>query len=992
MNAGFSDDEFADEEFADNEFADEEFADNEFADDTNTDRSVDGNIIADTQDDISDEFNEADSFINDTDEDESDETIYNELKVEATNLGYTVTDDLTEHDLQYLVKRIKNVRDDKQEVLTEFVYQQAKVTIANKEKLATSCATMLMSNKDDEYARISSVVSADAKLGVETSRIVRNWVEMGILNKFDITDDELFQSFMLEGNLSSAVALTKEPYIRRYIQSLRPVYLAMYEKVIEHDSRYETSRKRLATEFIKESVINDQKILKAKNRKLIRQIHQCDDESYETICPVCGKSVKLGKYAMYAIAFMTEKGVQKTAGATYNVCSTEGCDTALMLSIDEYNKIRKGYFTKCSDAINAFLTVAKKECPGAAVMFTRISFDTVQVEVPEIFTGTGRVFSNFTMEMDDKEADTTRVFVDDDEMLAAVKKFYFKLPGIAECLARNEQSYVAENANTEMGATINMHGRSASMCRQQLGWTPHEVAVLIAQCLSKDYTLEYNRALFSLALSIQANPFLADALSISKITSMENALTLISQYTNNGKIKPLSKNETVNLLTALTFAGKEVKDRDVIELAVNSVNDLKDALKNAKILRNKTIADLKRFEDELAFTKIVKVGSCKLSDLAILLQTEDLIDLTDRIVNRMIISNYAGMFCDYWLTLGVVKPRLIESVCNTNSNMNSVYGKLKDFVRDGLISEQASKDMWPIYKRSVELSQVLRKLHRDYMTADFVGFCNDLKNIPDSQLGSGKIDKALLEALQDLAAKSYKYAGKPKSVVYLSNFYSEEEINGCMKCNDLLFGRYVLVPLANETIDDYCERCLDWDDRLSPNLAVYDLFNKFDEIGANKYSVLFSICSAMYDAEYESFGKSIFMNAILTDICRRVDSIKYAEGMLQVSVMQYHIIQTVPQHKVPYGDIVAVDRVLHAYSVTSLEQFIEKYQAIYDIQDVKVDSIFDNIEYLLDSKKLYHKLLEELPTYRTEDGEPIADETEIIDEFKMYTGIEVEGD
>lgn len=986
-SSGILDDEFADE------FADE------LADGSNggfADEFADGGV-----------GNSGEEFVDDDGVDfvgseEDDENIYDDLKSEAEELGYTVTDDLTEHDIRYLIKRVKDVHDDKpdgkQDVLTNFVYTQAKGTLANKEKLATSCATMIMSNKDDEYARISSIVSADAQLGTELSRIVRNWVETMILNKFDVTDDELFQSFVEEGNTLNSLVAVKEPYIRKYIQSLRPVYLAMYEKMLEHDTRYEASRKRLATEFIRESVINDQRILKCKNKRLIRQINQCDDGSYETVCPVCKKITKLGKNAMYLIAFMTEKGVQKSVGASCNVCENEGCDTALLLSGDEYNKVKKSYFIKCSDAINAFLTVAKKECAGAAVMFTRLPFDSVQIEIPEIFTGKKFAYNSFMKSSESKNDDIVRTFVDDEEMLEAAKRFYFKLPGIAEYsnLPSNTGSVgdTGSTDSTDSAGSVAGLTDSTDSTRGKTkysGWTPHEVAVLITQCLSKDYASEYYKALFSLALSIQRNPFLEDALSITKITSMENSLDLVQQFLN-GKNRTLSKAEISTLSTALSFAGITVGKRDVLEVAQNSVAEISKALKEAQVKKNKAIADLKYFEDELTFTKIIKVSSCKLTDLAVLLQSRDLAELMDRVANRMIISNYAGDFCNYWLTLGVIKPKLIEGVCNTNSNANSVFNKLKDFSKDGIISEQACDDMWPIYKQSVELSEALRSLNRDFMTADFVGFCNDLRNIPDNKLGMEKVSKAMLDMLQGLATCTYKFTGRTKSDVYLSEFYTEDEIKGCVKCNDLLFGRYMLVPLEGETIDEYCDRYMDWNGRLSQDLKVYDLFNKFKEIGADNYGVLFSVCSLMYDAEYESFGKSIFMNAVLTDVCRRYDSVEYAERIMKVSVMQHHIVQTVPECQIGYKDVVAIDRVLHAYAMTSLEKFTEKYQAVYDSLDLKLDTVTTGVDYLLDAKLLYNKLLEEIHTYRTEDGEPISDETEAIDEFMRYLRIEVDDD
>lgn len=164
------------------------------------------------------------------------------------------------------------------------------------------------------------------------------------------------------------------------------------------------------------------------------------------------------------------------------------------------------------------------------------------------------------------------------------------------------------------------------------------------------------------------------------------------------------------------------------------------------------------------------------------------------------------------------------------------------------------------------------------------------------------------------------------------------------------------------------------------------------KIGADNYGVLFSVCSLMYDAEYESFGKSIFMNAVLTDVCRRYDSVEYAERIMKVSVMQHHIVQTVPECQIGYKDVVAIDRVLHAYAMTSLEKFTEKYQAVYDSLDLKLDTVTTGVDYLLDAKLLYNKLLEEIHTYRTEDGEPISDETEAIDEFMRYLRIEVDDD
>lgn len=910
---------------------------------------------------------------------EEDDIIFSELREKAQAYGYTVTDDMTSQDLQYLIDRIDRYEGKEDSSLKAFIAAQAETTLRTKEDLISGYATLLSRETEDNSSINANIFSADVSLGQQLSKSIREWVMQEVIHDPSVTDDKIYESYMEAGQQFGIDTALKGTNIYRYIRSLHPLYTSLFESEIEHHKLQSESRSRLATSYIADNVSNDKLLQEAEHAAIIRQVIKCSNGTYETVCPVCGKRTKLSKYVLRIMAYATENGVARHAGAIFNGCQTTGCNTALLLPNQEYGVLVSEYSSKCKDIIDSYIAVAKKSCAGAAVMFSKIPFDFISTSIPGIYLedGAGQVEKKPIAEKEDK---VIFELISDEEMLNAAKRFYMKLPGITNTIQDSTVTHVVEAD----GTVSTVSTVPIEKVQEVSSWNYHDVAVYMTQCLSKDYLTEKSRALFSLALSIQSNPFLAEVLSVTNITSLQNTLCLLSRYSTLKNPRALTISELVEIRSSLARADIATPNdsEKVLEIARESKDKIKQKLQQLIKHRDEVIAQLYQYEKLLAFTKIVKVNSCKLSDLTILLQTDAFAEFTNRVADRMIISNYADAFCDYWSTLGVVKSSLIDSICNTDTNSSAVQERLQKLTKADIISNNALIEMQPIYYRMSNLSEALHQMYQAYITADYVAFCNAIHKIPTDYVAYSVEDKALFRMLQDVSSVVASVTHKSKAEVYLSKFFSDEEILGCERCNDILFGRYVLVPEESESIDQYCDRSSNWNGVLRNDLEVYDTFNFFKPF--EKYGVLISVCSLKYDIATDSFGKSIFMNSILSDVCSRLDSMQYANSILKVSVMQQHIARTVPTYLNKLGDYYVVSRVCRACYFTSLYNLSEVLQQTYSDCDVKADSLAEDLSKKYGFAAVRKYVSQALDNMLNEDGEPIADYDEAMEEFQSY--------
>lgn len=954
-----------------------------------------GDFAGDDFTDASEQFDDLSNVTIVMDEDakealsaDEDLLFFEEMKDELVRLGYVITDDMDFESMQLLKDRVYDSLEKEDDTLRQALSAQRETLDDDLNSLRDGCATLLPFGQQDTNAENSYLASADATLGPELSNLIRNWVMNAVITGDSFgeekSDAQIYQE-MVEYHFDAPKLKLKEASVLRYIAAIRPLYARIHAELSHDALKHLELRQQVARRFIQEESENLDKLQQAKHLAFIRQVYDLGDGTYETICPVCHKRVPVNGSAAKMMVYGTEKGTRKRMYFGVMQCNTPDCGTAFMLSKQEYLQLYKSFFSKCGESIDSFINKSKKECTGASILHSDIPIGVLKDDVGYLFLQEG---TRQKESADDCAEKSVYLVVSDDEMMDAAKRFYFKLQGIPQILTpiKNYNDIKVESIEEGMNSLVadaaaNEHYKSFTVGDGD--WSYHDIAVMLTQCLSKEYYEEKNKALFTLVFFFYSNPFLKDALDSRGIWMLEDSIAFVKEYATLKNPRILKSNEVAELRNALMLLNEAVseKSEELLHVAHAALPRLEKLLEDKRNERLKVISDLKRYEDMLSSMKMNRISSCKLSDLVSLVSDNDFAIFLNRVSDRIIIHTYAEEFCDYWKNFSDIKANHVDKICDLQSDSSATEKSLKKLCELGHFSEKALMRMRMIYDRQEGFAELMKKLNSAFVSTDYYQFCKCVCDIPHVKIPQNCDEALLVQFCSNFLSEACRVVNNGKVITMLERDFKEEEILGCRKCNELLFGRYVLKRLPGESIEEYCDRCLAWDGALKPDLAVYDNYALFESV--KKYGVFLSLCATLYNAEYSSFGKNVFMSSILYNT---VDTDRVS-SVLKISKMQQNIIKTVKPDVmyIPQGDKFC--RVLYGIYMSSISTLVNAEMNTFGSTVVKISDSGDSLRGKCELSELLKKLFEYAETAVDEEGEVVQDGLIALHEMSVYAGI-----
>lgn len=908
---------------------------------------------------------------------DEDVRMFNEYISKVKSLGYEIKENADYDFLQYLQHRLPKSLETEDTMIQSDLEKKIVDLKEDLSKLRDGCATLLQETNQDTMAENSNLTSADLTLGRDISNKVRNWVMESVLADPRCSVEQIFKEFMRFYEYDAGIRRVETP-IMRYIMTLREMYVQISQNETANVTKFSQLRNRLASQFISCETNAIKSILNRKQRVFIRQIFNHGDDLYYVKCPVCGKHIQVTENVAMFIAYGVERGVQHRLYPNAIVC--DDCDTAIMFKSDEYNIIQKSFLKQCRESIDSFISVSKKECTGASIVHVGLPITAFREDFPDLFVLDSTNESD--MRGDGCESEKKIIpIVSEDEMQEAARNFYMKLLGISSVAvmgrARNDRQFTSQS---EQQYQSELH--TSGTVLQSNDWTIHDSAVMITQCLSKDYYEEQNKALFSLVSFITLNPYLADTLSRTIYWDIENSLSFINKYVKLKNYNLLNSNELACIRNALQYLNVVVPNdcEQLMQLAKESVPKLKELLESKRDEYYAVINDLQVYEDQLARVPINKISSCKLLDLVDLMSEVQVAELFARVVDKMIIYSYADEYCDYWKAYSGLRGSRVDNICDFKAQGTEVEKSLQKLCNDGWFSKTALSRMQLMYDRPDDLAEYLQRLNRSFVNADYYQFCQCVIDVLALDFtGSGNNVMAELRGLYTkFGKKAEQVLRDGKAVTMLGRDFTADEVKQCDECNNLLFGRYVLKRLPNESIFEYCNRYSVWDGSLSGDVSVWDNYQLFADV--NGFGVFLSVCATVFAADYRSFGKNIFMSCILEDV---KDSTG-AEFILKVSQMQQNIVKLVNSNICMIEDGDSLYRLLSGVYLSGAGQEVSALYDNFSSTVIRVSDTFQSVIRQCNLREYVTKIYDAAESFVSDDGETIQDGMTAIEEMSVY--------
>lgn len=906
-------------------------------------------------------------------EDNEDEIRIRELKEKLQEDGYAVSDDLEFTELEALHMRLYKDEEQEQKSLKAFASGQKQQLEGLLNEVRAKQATLLPSGVDYLTLQEESTFSVDSVLGRDLCVAVSRCVNNALREDPDITDEEVYDAFVeTHDNFRSQVTLHSD-LLRRYICTYIPIVRENIERNCNVIRSSERTRGRLAHYLNRTEIKNTAALTNAESYSVIRQIYEFDDGHFETKCPKCGEIIRLDMPIFRIIAFASESRPQKKLFIGHIGCK---CGNALLFKSEEYGQMLRQYQAECFTGIDAYMNEAKTVSQGAVELITSIPISVVKEYLPFLFVHASDDTTEKRTVIETDEQNEV-VIVDDKEFEQAVKQFYFKLHGLGAPRISNSDVKSIENATSNI--TDSSH--QSALHSTSVYWTYHDTAVYVMQCLSKEYYTEHKRALFSLLASINGNPHLSAIVSVQPIWDLQDAITFLSQFKNRKNVRVLQLEEINQLKFYIVSVAKQklLSDDKLLEQAASCIDVLKEQLNKCIVERDRMLDDMERNADALAFTKILRINSCRAEDLQQYLGDAKAVRIFNEIADRMLIKTYAGEFFEYWRSFNIVRSNTLDNIFVVRSNAASVKKSLEELHKKLFYKPESLNKFRNIYDRDAVYESSMSKLHRDYLNVDYYNFCKDLDSIDTENVRDGAVFDTLVRMSQlgDVAA----VARKTKAEVYLTDF-TPAEIASCPACNDLVFGRYIPIRQDGESIDNYCKR-FEQESSNADFLKVRDTLDMFECF--HDYVLQLSVCSIITDAEFKSRGKSIFMDALLCECCGDSNCEGFLTSMIGVSQMQQNIIKSITPDYVSFEHTGVVYKILHGIYMSSahtvIDELCKKSSEINVFATMSAKQIQDS----LDCKgALIDLVMAEAQV--DADGESTNDKDDVLAELTDYFG------
>ena len=763
-------------------------------------------------------------------------------------------------------------------------------TLLESTRRALQNSVALISGKNNSNIRLDKIApknvpdSIDAEVrSIILSLIVNHLTE----NRNECTPNDIINVLEKNGYVPrETLSLNQNDYIS-YLSSAITEVKALRERIRRADG-VEALRRESNIQYLLNE--EESKIVEAKKHELacIKQIF-FNGADYYCDCPTCGNRVKLNSVAAnyYVYAVYDSESFNSYTETNYSRRSNKNaifpsitycnnCNTGVMLSSFEIMTVWKYLQTFMKNGADKFAQLSSQFAIGTACTKTIIPMSMLSSTLNYLIYYEEEPVQRKIVDKTNTEQinDVAEVNVDFIEIKNAAIQFYNKLIGkrqnsnTTNLNIDNETFTDSADDDDEIVVTNVFHTLNTE---EHL--TYHEIAINLAENLSKDYNRLKHQALFSLIFVLNENIHTRAMLNTGKLHMLSNYCKFIDSLPMNES--GLSPQEAVDIRIEYSkrYPESKVSLQEMLStLKANIDKDLLE-LESIKEYRRLFFKELQDNVDTLAYLKIINLNQVKISQLYDLLYDDENIDFLNQLTDRMIITNLSEEFYDVYIRTGVFNSvtlkkvnssadvtKVATSLQNTFSKVSENYAAMKGYlpvINDNIIANCFSR----VTEMSSKRLQIIKEVYDLFRGNDFYHFVkavNDLKLIDRGTLSSTFYDK--LTSLIKFNEDNYnKLKDISYSRFYLSEF-SEQEFNDTDQntrnaINRLTFGLLVPKRLENESLKEFVERYTSLKD--SNTLSSADSYDYYEEF--NSYAPFFStiiLCAGVSGVSYNVYTRA----------------------------------------------------------------------------------------------------------------------------------------
>lgn len=626
-----------------------------------------------------------------------------------------------------------------------------------------------------------------------------------------------------------------------------------------------------------------------------------DMDDYYAICPVCGRNIPIG-VLLNVLLFQGDK-VQDVNTVLLPSLSRCTCGEAVMLCGLDVFRIKQSLGNALGVSIAKYNEVAatlSSEAPISHFTITAKQLHNTIQSASEVYGAAGRVlplgiFIECESEQlghakpkagnDETTCDVcTMELCDELEYLEAVRIFYSSLKS-------TNPRYKAKTAakKTAVGEVTD-YGYARGTARTiSYGY----VSRFICKSLGLSYVEFKNRALLSLIYLIQENGLLNYIFNGEHKWEIEkeiDLLALFTEYTETTLPKELFADMCIsyNKFSKDTATSSEdlYHDKEKVRSMLESLRQRKGVLvKELEALDERykaAFSSLKEGMRALRFTKILNISAAKFSELAVVINNEEMLDYLNTIADQMIICNFANKFYYKWSLLNDKPSNALKDFDEAIDSGGATHACTKFLMKAGPsfggtsnsiaydYFELAGRPSTEPFKRVRGIEIGMKKLN-PFLVGSAL---DDLTSVDSKQFGY-VFNGAFKEAVDELHTAFQEYKGDEFETTLKFAGFSQKEIEDYRGSSYLAFERYLPIRKPGETIDEYlqrpagteCSECIDYLPLFLEHAAAL---------------IIVSSVASITTIGYDNFILAAFMIALI-DICVNCMRENEANQMLAIN-------------------------------------------------------------------------------------------------------------
>lgn len=798
--------------------------------------------------------------------------------------GYQGLDNLTMEELEELKQHDESCNLSTSEALQETLslsYNSIRSSLVN------SVATDVLL-KSDSYSwkdLFKDISEANALPSSVSSGVVSIAIEeLKDAVAVDETDlVSVITGHLLEKNVMSAEQLSElgQEYFN-YVRKVIPDIQKFIRKV-----RVASGIKQLKKEGTTEYLLSkDAKLMKEMQQHHLSPIQQIQEHAGKKscVCPKCANNVTLNNLGVTYLIFATEKGhrsfedTDKNTVAilpNVNYCS---CGEGFVYCLYDLYNLNTAVKLKMKKSANKFAQEALQFGKGTACARTEIPLSFFKDNISYLFydekisTGDNHTEAALGTEQKSEQDELTDVLasikVDSVEMEEASKRFYQRL--ISKGIVPLEEKKEVDLSKAEITNSLD-----AVVLRSSSHLSYHELAVVIATHLSKNYNVLKRQALFSLVFSLKESMLIEHVVNKQHLWDKEIELKACNALPKGSAASLNSVQRTEVSLLFSKYSNADLTIEEKLQFLRDKVAQLQEEI---QLIKQHTVLfynALRQNKDMLSFTRIVNLNQYKLNEILGVLD-KDVIELFDEVTDRMIINNYAEKYFTIYTSYNIFNTSLLSNTinkCSDNAKVsnslvnafNKVVEKATDV--DTAVTVDVETEFAKVAELSTKSLEPLQELYKAFQACDFYTFIQAVSKLDDisssiiSNNFKGELHKLFNQAQEDRELISQT----DRLHFYLKDFNDEEFDSMSMKAQTMLeslnFGLYVPKRKASENINRYIERYYDLQQQGSLyKVDCYDYSKAFMKY-ASFFGLIF-LCNSVTSLEYSSYTRASFISVL----------------------------------------------------------------------------------------------------------------------------------